>query len=47
MLPRMMITVSFDSQLGEDLKALPVLVRVGQAVDVIGQAGKPRSITGF
>ena len=31
----------------EDLKPLPVSVRVGQAVDVVGQAGKPKSITGF
>ena len=33
MQPRMMMTMS------EDLKPLPVLVRVGQAVDIIGQAG--------
>ena len=26
---------------------LPVPVRVGQAVDVVGQAGKPRTISGF
>lgn len=39
--PRMLIT--FD----EDLKSLPVPVRVGQAVDVVGQAGKPKTITGF
>ncbi|RWS15345.1 26S proteasome non-ATPase regulatory subunit 2-like protein, partial [Dinothrombium tinctorium] len=39
--PRMLVT--FD----EDLKPLPVPVRVGQAVDVVGQAGKPKTITGF
>ena len=39
--PRMLIT--FD----EDLNPLPVVVRVGQAVDVVGQAGKPKTITGF
>ena len=39
--PRMLIT--FD----EELKPLPVDVRVGQAVDVVGQAGRPKSITGF
>lgn len=39
--PRMLVT--FD----EDLNPLPVDVRVGQAVDVVGQAGKPKSITGF
>ena len=31
----------------ESLEALPVLVRVGQAVEVVGQAGKPKTITGF
>lgn len=41
MQPRMLVT--FD----EDLQALPVPVRVGQAVDVVGQAGKPKTITGF
>jgi len=41
MYPRFMIT------LDEDLKPLPVTVRVGQAVDVVGQAGKPRTISGF
>lgn len=39
--PRMLVT--FD----EELNPLPVDVRVGQAVDVVGQAGKPKSITGF
>ncbi|XP_078438316.1 26S proteasome non-ATPase regulatory subunit 2 homolog A-like [Wolffia australiana] len=39
--PRMLITVD------EDLKPLPVPVRVGQAVDVVGQAGRPKTITGF
>ena len=29
------------------LEPLPVLVRVGQAVDTVGQAGKPKTITGF
>ena len=33
--------------LDEDLKPLHVPVRVGQAVDVVGQAGSPRTITGF
>ena len=40
--PRMVVTLNAD-----DLTPLPVLVRVGQAVDVVGMAGKPRSITGF
>eukprot|EP00123_Amoebidium_parasiticum_P014745 comp22625_c0_seq1/m.34770 comp22625_c0_seq1/g.34770 ORF comp22625_c0_seq1/g.34770 comp22625_c0_seq1/m.34770 type:complete len:874 (-) comp22625_c0_seq1:42-2663(-) len=39
--PRMLTT--FD----ENLQPLQVSVRVGQAVDVVGQAGKPKTITGF
>jgi len=39
--PRMLMT--FD----EDLNPLPVLVRVGQAIDVVGKAGNPKNITGF
>lgn len=41
MQPRMLIT--FD----ESLKSIAVPVRVGMAVDVVGQAGKPKTITGF
>jgi 26S proteasome regulatory subunit N1 len=41
MYPRFTIT------LDENLENLPVAVRVGQAVDVVGQAGKPRTISGF
>jgi len=41
MQPRMLVTF------GVDLKPMPVSVRVGQAVDVVGQAGKPKTITGF
>ncbi|KAL0083669.1 armadillo-type protein [Phycomyces blakesleeanus] len=41
MYPRFLIT--FD----ENLNSLPVTVRVGQAVDVVGQAGRPKTITGF
>lgn len=33
--------------LDENLKPIPVPVRVGQAVDVVGQAGRPKTITGF
>ena len=33
--------------LSQELRPLPVSVRVGQAVDVVGQAGKPKTITGF
>jgi len=39
--PRMLVT--FD----EELQPLTVPVRVGLAVDVVGQAGKPKTITGF
>lgn len=39
--PRMLITVN------EDLTWRPVTARVGQAVETVGQAGKPKSITGF
>ncbi|CAN8230161.1 unnamed protein product [Cochlearia groenlandica] len=41
MQPRMMLTVD------QDLKPISVPVRVGQAVDVVGQAGRPKTITGF
>ncbi|XP_058447673.1 26S proteasome non-ATPase regulatory subunit 2 [Malaya genurostris] len=41
MQPRMLITFT------EDLSPCPVPVRVGMAVDVVGQAGKPKTITGF
>ena len=33
--------------LDEDLHPIPVDVRVGQALDVVGQAGKPKTITAF
>jgi 26S proteasome regulatory subunit N1 len=41
MYPRALIAVN------EDGEPINVSVRVGQAVDVIGQAGKPKTITGF
>jgi 26S proteasome regulatory subunit N1 len=31
----------------ENLELLNTSVRVGQAVDTVGQAGKPKTITGF
>ena len=40
--PRMLVTLDADT-----LEPLPALVRVGQAVDIVGMAGKPRAITGF
>ena len=39
--PRMLVTVD------EELSWKPVTVRVGQAVETVGQAGKPKRITGF
>lgn len=39
--PRMLITVN------EDMSWRPVTVRVGLAVETVGQAGKPKRITGF
>ncbi|CAP71311.1 uncharacterized protein PODANS_6_3150 [Podospora anserina S mat+] len=39
--PRFLVT------LDENLKPLTVNVRVGQAVDVVGQAGRPKTITGW
>ncbi|CCG23120.1 Rpn1 19S regulatory particle of the 26S proteasome [Candida orthopsilosis Co 90-125] len=39
--PKMLVTVD------ENLHPLKVNVRVGQAVDVVGQAGKPKTITGW
>lgn len=39
--PRMLLAVD------EDLKPVPVNVRVGQAVETVGQAGRPKTITGF
>ncbi|KAK4529953.1 hypothetical protein CCYA_CCYA03G0810 [Cyanidiococcus yangmingshanensis] len=40
--PRFLITLDADSK-----EPVPVLVRVGQAVDTVGQAGRPKTITGF
>lgn len=39
--PRMLVTID------EELNPVKVNVRVGQAVDVVGQAGKPKTITGW
>jgi 26S proteasome regulatory subunit N1 len=39
--PRFLVT------LDEDLQPLQVNVRVGQAVDIVGQAGRPKTITGW
>jgi 26S proteasome regulatory subunit N1 len=39
--PRFMTTVA------EDLSSTPLSVRVGQAVETVGQAGRPKTISGF
>ena len=39
--PRMLLTVD------KNLKPLSAPIRVGQAVDVVGQSGSPKTITGF
>ena len=36
-----------DSETPAQLKQVNIPVRVGQAVDVVAQAGKPKTITGF
>ena len=41
MRPRMVMTVN------EKLEPIPVQLMVGQAVDIVGQTGNPRTITGF
>lgn len=41
MYPRFLMT------LDSELKPISVTCRVGQAVDVVGQAGRPKTITGF
>lgn len=37
----------FMASLDKDLQLCPATVRVGQAVETVGQAGRPRTITGF
>lgn len=39
--PRWLLT------LGEDLQPVSVTVRVGQAVDIVGKAGTPKTIAGI
>ena len=41
MMPRFLLTVDAN------LVLLPMSVRVGQAVETVGQAGRPKTITGF
>uniref|UniRef100_A0A914Z170 26S proteasome non-ATPase regulatory subunit RPN1 C-terminal domain-containing protein n=1 Tax=Panagrolaimus superbus TaxID=310955 RepID=A0A914Z170_9BILA len=47
--PRMLITLIEDTTKGKEaeLKQINIPVRVGQAVDVVAQPGKPKTITAF
>ncbi|VDM54686.1 unnamed protein product [Angiostrongylus costaricensis] len=45
--PRMLVTLCDDEKKPGHLKQIGVTVRVGQAVDTVAQAGKPKTITGF
>lgn len=45
--PRMLLTLEEDEEDPSKLKPVSVQVRVGQAVDVVAQAGQPKTITGF
>ncbi|VDN57153.1 unnamed protein product [Dracunculus medinensis] len=47
MQPRLLITLIEDEDDPNKLIQINVSVRVGQAVDVVAQAGKPKIITGF
>ena len=48
MYPKMCFVVNFGLiQLNDKLEPMPLNVRVGQAIDVVGHAGKPKKITGF
>lgn len=45
--PRVCTTVIVDEEDTNSISMCPVSVRVGQAVETVGQAGKPKTITGF
>jgi 26S proteasome regulatory subunit N1 len=46
--PRWLITLDGDSGAsGDELKPIAIPVRVGSRVDTVGQAGRPKTITGF
>ncbi|KJH47377.1 Proteasome/cyclosome repeat protein [Dictyocaulus viviparus] len=47
MQPRMLVMLCDDDKKPGHLKQIGVTVRVGQAVDIVAQAGKPKTITGF
>lgn len=45
--PRVCSTVIVSESDANELESCPVSVRVGQAVETVGQAGRPKTITGF
>ena len=45
--PRVCSTMIADEADPNTLTMLPINVRVGQAVETVGQAGRPKTITGF
>lgn len=45
--PRVCTTVVVNEEDGSKFDPCPVNVRVGQAVETVGQAGRPKTITGF
>ena len=45
--PRVCSTVAVSESDPNVLEPCPVTVRVGQAVETVGQAGRPKTITGF
>ena len=58
MRPRFVVTLEQEKGAGKEagkeageavfrLQSVPITCHVGQAVDVVGQAGKPKTITGF
>ena len=45
--PRVCTTMIASDSDPNKLNMLPINVRVGQAVETVGQAGRPKTITGF
>jgi len=45
--PRVCVTVTVDPDNNNAVALCPVNVRVGLAVETVGQAGRPKTITGF
>lgn len=45
--PRFCTTVMVEEENGIKIVPTPINVRVGNAVETVGQAGRPKTITGF